>query len=78
MDGRPQVEDRLPQTFDWPDGFDTRLHAPALLQTPNADLLSHDSATFTLERQCAAHKLASPARVVAERVRGVADKWSTN
>src|SRR5262249_6283355 len=36
--------------------------------TLNADLLSHDSATLTLERWCAQHRLASPPRIVAERV----------
>ena len=40
----------------------------ALLQTLNADLLSHDSATLTLERWCAEHLLAQPARIVARRV----------
>ena len=45
----------------------------ALLQTLNADLLSHDSATLTLERWCRDHRLADPPRVVARRVRG-ADK----
>jgi hypothetical protein len=54
----------------WPDGFTGRLEALALLQTLNADLLSHDSATLTLDRWCATHKLASPARIVAERVTG--------
>jgi len=44
----------------------------ALLQTLNADLLSHDSATLTLERWCADHRLAEPARIVAQRVRGPA------
>jgi hypothetical protein len=34
----------------------------------NAELLSHDSATLTLDRWCAAHRLASPARIIAERV----------
>jgi chorismate-pyruvate lyase len=42
----------------------------ALLQTLNADLLSHDSATLTLERWCADHRLAVPARIVARRVVG--------
>ncbi len=46
----------------------------ALLQTLNADLLSHDSATLTLERWCADHRLAGdsstgPARIVARRLR---------
>ncbi|GAA0706050.1 hypothetical protein GCM10009105_03970 [Dokdonella soli] len=40
------------------------------MQTLNADLLSHDSATSTLERWCAAHRLAEPARIFARRVRG--------
>jgi chorismate-pyruvate lyase len=53
----------------WQDGFATRLAALALLQSLNADLLSHDSATLTLERWCASHGLASPARIVAERIR---------
>jgi len=42
----------------------------ALMQSLNADLLSHDSATLTLERWCAAHHLAEPARIVAQRVHG--------
>jgi chorismate-pyruvate lyase len=57
----------------WPDNFTARLEALALLQTLNAELLSHDSATLTLERWCEAHHLASPARIVAEQVQG-ADK----
>ncbi len=40
----------------------------ALLQTLNADLLSHDSATLTLERWCGTHRLASPARITAARI----------
>jgi chorismate-pyruvate lyase len=40
----------------------------ALLQTLNAELLSHDSATATLEQWCAAHHLADPARISAERL----------
>jgi chorismate-pyruvate lyase len=54
----------------WQEGFTVRLEALTLLQTLNADLLSHDSATLTLDRWCAAHRLASPARIVAERVHG--------
>lgn len=56
---------------DWPDSFVARLEAVALLQTLNADLLSHDSATLTLEHWCDSHRLASPPRIVAERVFGV-------
>jgi len=43
----------------------------AQLQTLNTDLLSHDSATLTLEHWCADHHLADPARVYARRVRDV-------
>src|ERR1700691_5264495 len=51
----------------WPDSFVGRLEALALLETLNADLLSHDSATLTIERWCADHRLADPARIVAGR-----------
>jgi chorismate-pyruvate lyase len=56
-----------------PERADTQLartQVLALLQTLNADLLSHDSATLTLERWCDAHHMASPAKVVARRVHG--------
>jgi chorismate-pyruvate lyase len=52
----------------WPDTFVARVEALALLQTLNGNLLSHDSATLTLERWCDVHRLASPARIVAVRV----------
>jgi hypothetical protein len=65
------------RTAVWPDGFNARVQALALLQTLNVDLLTHDSATLTLERWCDAHKLASPAIVVAEPVRNV-DKAPTD
>lgn len=53
-----------------------RVELLALLQTFNADLLSHDSATLTLERWCADHHLAGnfpsdPPRIVARRIRDV-------
>jgi chorismate-pyruvate lyase len=51
----------------WRDDTTTRLEALALLQTLNAELLSHDSATLTLDRWCDEHHLASPAHIVAER-----------
>lgn len=54
----------------WPDTALARTQALALLQTLNADLLSHDSATLTLEHWCGAHHMATPARVVAQRVHG--------
>jgi hypothetical protein len=59
-----------------PNDFVARVEASLLLQTLNADLLSHDSATLTLERWCADHRLASSPRIVAERIPG-ADKPPT-
>jgi hypothetical protein len=50
----------------WPDNFLTRVEALALLQTLNAELLSHDSATLTLQQWCAEHRLASEPRIVAQ------------
>ena len=55
----------------WHDSFVTRLEALALLQSLNADLLSHDSATLTLDRWCGAHHLADPATITAERMHDV-------
>ncbi len=49
-----------------------RVELLALMQTLNAELLSHDSATLTLERWCADHRLAQPAKILARRVRDVA------
>ena len=53
-------------------GYVARLELLAQLQTLNADLLGHDSATLTLERWCGAHRLADPPRVIARRVLGAA------
>jgi hypothetical protein len=58
------------QVPDWPDNFATRVQALALLQTLNADLLSHDSATLTLERWCDTHHLAAPASITIQRLPG--------
>ena len=55
----------------WQDSFTTRLEALALLQSFNADLLSHDSATLTLDRWCETHQLSNPADIVADRVPSV-------
>src|SRR5580698_6262385 len=60
----------------WRDSFTTRLEALALLQSLNADLLSHDSATLTLDRWCASHHLSDPPTITAERVHDV-DKPAT-
>lgn len=62
-----------PATMAWPDTPLMRVEAMAILQTLNAELLSHDSATLTLDRWCADHGIATPAKVVAERIAG-ADK----
>jgi hypothetical protein len=56
------------RTPAWPDTFVSRVEVLALLETFDAELLSHDSATLTLEHWCDVHRLASPPRVVAERV----------
>lgn len=57
----------------WPDTPLSRTQALAELQTLNADLLSHPSATLILESLCGAHHLATEAKIVAHRVQ-VADK----
>jgi hypothetical protein len=57
--------------FHWHDTLTSRLEALALIETLNADLLSHDSATLTLDGWCAAHHMADPATITAERVRDV-------
>jgi hypothetical protein len=54
---------------DWPDTPLARTKALALLQTLNADLLSHPSATLTLERWCGSHRLATTPTVIARRDR---------
>ena len=57
--------DMVPKRAD----YVARLEALALLQTLNADLLSHDSATLTLERWCGDHHIADPPRIDARRIR---------
>ncbi len=57
---------------NWPADLAGRREARLLLHALDADLRTHDSATLTLERWCAAHGLASPATVVADRVRDAA------
>ena len=51
------------------DGYTARLQALALLQTLNAELLSHDSATATLQAWCDGHGGAG-AKIKADRVKG--------
>jgi chorismate-pyruvate lyase len=55
----------------WGASVTSRLEALALLSTLNADLLSHESATLTLEHWCETHQLASPAKVTAERITSI-------
>ena len=52
----------------WPGDLLGRVEALAVLQTLNAELLSHDSATMTLEHWCSLHHLADAPTIVAERV----------
>lgn len=66
-----RANDQSTRAAPWPDTFLSRVEALALLQTLDADLLSHDSATLTLERWCGVHRLATAPRIVAERVAGV-------
>ena len=64
----PLLAREAPQT--WPDNPLSRTQALAELQTLNAQLLSHPSATLTLEHWCAAHHLSPQAKVIAQRVHG--------
>jgi chorismate-pyruvate lyase len=56
--------------LNWPDSFLSRVEILALLQTLNAELLSHPSATLTLERWCGEHHMAGETKVVARLIRG--------
>jgi hypothetical protein len=56
----------------WPDTPLARLELQALIETLDARLLSHPSATLTLEGWCRDHRLAPVAHVVARRVSGAA------
>ena len=60
----------------WPDTPLVRAEALALVQSFNADLLSHPSATLTLERWCGTHRLAGAAKITAKLDRAV-DKPAT-
>ena len=63
-------------TYHWSSDFTAKVEALALMQSLNAQLLSHDSATLTLDHWCAAHKLAAPALIVAQLVHDL-DKPAT-
>jgi chorismate-pyruvate lyase len=60
--------DATEQARNWSANFVARVEALALLETLNAELLSNNSATLTLEHWCDIHHLASPPRIVAVRV----------
>jgi chorismate-pyruvate lyase len=55
----------------WPDTFLARIEALALVETLNATLLGARSATFTLDKWCADHKLSAETKVRARLIRGV-------
>ncbi|WP_457798329.1 hypothetical protein [Methylocystis sp. S23] len=55
----------------WPEGFLTRVELLALIQTLNASLLASRSATATLEKWCADHRMAAEPKIVARRVAGI-------
>lgn len=57
----------------WPEGFLSRVEILALIQTLNASLLASRSATTTLEKWCADHKMAAEPKILAKRIAG-ADK----
>lgn len=68
---QPSTADDLSARQQWPRTPLSRVEALAVLQTLNANLLSNASATLTLDRWCAAHKLAPPgSKIVAKRVQG--------
>ena len=54
-----------------PDTAVGRLEALAIVSALNAELLSHDSATLTLDRWCASHKLAATPKIVAHLDPGI-------
>ena len=61
----------------WPNTPLARVEVLALLQSLNAELLSNDSATLTLDAWCSGHHLApTGTKIVAERVKD-ADKPAT-
>lgn len=55
----------------WPDTFLARVETLALLETLNATLLAARSATFTLDKWCADHRLAADTKIRAHLDRSV-------
>ena len=64
----PAAAQRRPE---WPDTFQSRVEAVALLQSLNAEILASSSATRTLEAWCGEHHMAAEPAIVATRVTGV-------
>lgn len=60
----------MAQTRLWHDDFLSRVEVLALMQSLNAALLASRSATSTLEKWCADHKMAAEPKLVARRVAG--------
>jgi hypothetical protein len=60
----------------WPDTFESRVEALALMQTLNADILGSSSATLTLEKWCRDHRMADEPAIMARLVEGI-DKAPT-
>jgi hypothetical protein len=55
----------------WPDTFLSRVEVLALLESLNATLLVARSATLTLDKWCADHKLGGETKIRAHPVKGV-------
>jgi len=68
----PSMAQTQPTPPSWPDTYVARLEALALVETLDAALVGARSATFTLDKWCADHKLAAAdTRIHAHLVRGV-------
>jgi chorismate-pyruvate lyase len=55
----------------WPNTFLARVEALAVIETLNANLLAARSATFTLDKWCADHKLGNETHIRARLLRDV-------
>ena len=69
--GAIAVVSRAQDQPSWPDTYQSRLAALALIQTLNASILGSRSATASLEKWCQDHALASDPRIVARPVPSV-------
>jgi chorismate-pyruvate lyase len=56
---------------NWPDTFLARVEATAIVESLNATLLAARSATFTLDKWCADHKLGNETKIRARLIRDV-------